>query len=174
MSDHLSLIVVLTMTLIYGWLRAYARYERDWCGIRLLPRVGVQITPSVIVICALYFEFIHILHWQIFRDYFVLISFIAAIGGEYVAGKMLHDSATPKKGAVVRIATRIAVKKVELADALTASSRCSEILVNAITTSDLASRQQRAFLNGLSTPPTREQIIRVINAVGVAHIKVMV
>jgi hypothetical protein len=174
MAEHLSLMIVLAMTWIFGCLKTYAKYQRDWCGIRLIPRVSLQVAPALVLILLLYIEFVHVLRWQIFRDYFVLISFVAAVGAEYAVGKVLHG--TPQtKGVAVTVSTRIAKKKIEIANKLLESPSCKDTLTKAIRTSEeLGARQQRALLNSLSTHPDMEQILRVIKAVGVAHIKVMV
>lgn len=173
MSEHLSLYIVLAMTIIYGWIRAYSRYSRDWCGIRLLPRVLFQASPGMFLICLIYIELMHVLAFHEFQRYFVLISFAAAAGAEYMAGRTLHK--IPQANAApLTVATQIARKKIQLADKLEASGRCSETIINAISTSDLSARRKRSMIQRLQSPPTREQIFTVINEVGVAHIKVMV
>jgi hypothetical protein len=168
MSDHFSLVVALLMTLLYGWCKIRSQHEPDWCGLVLFPRVLLQLCPALLAVFAVYVEIVHVLHFPRLSQYFVLISLTAATIADYFSSRFLREVL----GITTAVSSTIAQYKIETTDHLESSPECSAtILKNAITTSRLPSRRRNALCRGLGNPPTREQIFKIIDAVGLAHIR---
>lgn len=170
MAGHASLCSALFLTVLYIWCITKSKYQRDWCGSRLIPGIITQSLPSLIIITGLYFEISALAKVEFLRRYWLLISFVAVIAAEYVTRRMFRDW----QGLAITVDSKIAQKKVEVADRLENDPRSRTILENALNTYGLAVRTKQALIRQLGNPPTRQQIFRVIETVGLAHIKTLI
>lgn len=174
MSDHISLIVVELLTVSIGSLKIYSKWSRHWCGYRLLPRVIVQLLLPMFVVAAFYTELFHVGMPFFTGRYRVVVAAIAAQFADAIVGRLLGSAAA--EGVLDRfsVARRIADKKLAVVAAITIERDPRALLVDVIRTSALAWREQENLIVRLHAPPNRDDVYRVIDAIGLAHVKLFV
>ena len=166
MHAHLSLFIVLAMTSLYTFAETYTRYRKDWCGLCLLPTIAMQLFIPTAAIALTYVELMKIAaEIPAVRPYVILASFASALVAHMVNNRALQEKWD------TRIDVPITMRKTKLARDLDHHPRCREILVDSILVAELKQSTATNIIHRLHTPPSHDQIIAVINQVGLARVR---
>jgi hypothetical protein len=138
-----------------------------------LPGLLVARVPAVLLLLLLYFHFAHVINLPILQcargsPYPTLYYIIAAVGAE-VAVHYFFRRKNPGSTLPAYLNAIILRNKVRLADRLENNPNAHKFVIDAIQTSGLSQRKRSSELKHLSNPPTRAQIVRIIEVVGLAH-----
>jgi hypothetical protein len=165
-EQFLTLAVILTVPATSAWLAAYDKNHRDWCGLRLMPSIAATVAPSWILTALLYLKFFR------FLDHYGLgISLIAAIAAERATRLILGNPNPESIRASFSVSNRIAEKKVKVAEELAQRRDCRRILIDVLATADISDRKRNQVVRMLPSPPSKEDVMRVIAVVGLARVK---
>jgi len=177
MNEHVSFLLVLLPAIAIGFMNDYSRCQKDWYGIRLIPGLLVARLPGVVLPTLVYLHFIHAFPTLLaftglaLKPYAVLLYALAAFISEYLGKRALRHSELRNK-LPLSLGRAITRTKVEIADRLPSIPAAKEILIDALQTSDEVNNSKKSsWIKRLSNPPTREQIMKIINLVGLAHMK---
>lgn len=175
MTEHVSFLLVVLTTILLGSINDSISCGRDWCGIvSTLPGLLVARIPAVAILILLYLHFAHVIDLPMLKtlsgSQYLTLLYVVAAGISEVAVHFLLRHGTLSSPLPVPLNTIITRKKVRIADRLEKNVDAKRILTDAIQTSrELNGRKRAAEIKHLSTPPTRNQILRVIEVVGLSH-----
>lgn len=175
MSEHVSFVLIVLTTIVIGSINDAISCRKDWPGLSALPGLLVARVPAVLLLLLLYLHFAHVINLPILQcargsPYPTLFYIIAAISAEVAVHYFLRraNSGSTLPAYLNAIILR---KKVRLADHLENHVDARKFLTDAIQTArELNGRKRSSEMKNLSDPPTRAQIVHIIEVVGLAHL----
>lgn len=178
LSQHLGIATTVVLGSMVSSLRAYNRYRRDWCGLKLFVRLVPGLAFSALVVLIIYAQAWEHLSWSVIQRTQIPIGLCAIVLTETLYRK-LTNSADPaeREGVRIGVEARIAAKRKLIVNALFSMSPADreDVLQDIIGSCDaLSDRQQYALLRRARASCDRLFLYELIKKVGVAHAKAFV
>lgn len=168
-----SFAVVELVAVVVVLLRLHTLYERDWCGADLLWPIVIVATPILVLNAAFY--------WKVTQTLAELLGTGVAIAGASLLTWFLTYYTDRFVGHVTGsalpfhsfVGQRINSRKMNMADRLVNDPNGYILLRQIITIStiDGGTRRKGTLKARLKNPPTKEQALYVIDAVGLSLVK---